>query len=69
MERIDFANNMAALIHGHTHPAVVAAVTAQLERGSAYTLATEAEIDYGRQLCERVESFDRIRFMNPAPRR
>ena len=26
VERIDFANNMAALIHGHAHPAIVAAV-------------------------------------------
>ena len=26
-ELIDFANNMASLIHGHSHPAIVAAVT------------------------------------------
>ena len=26
--RIDFANNMASLIHGHAHPAIIAAVPA-----------------------------------------
>ena len=30
VERVDFANNMASLIHGHGHPAIVAAVTEQL---------------------------------------
>jgi glutamate-1-semialdehyde 2,1-aminomutase len=31
-ERVDFANNMAALIHGHAHPAIVEAVTRQSRR-------------------------------------
>jgi glutamate-1-semialdehyde 2,1-aminomutase len=44
VERIDFANNMASLIHGHAHPEVVAAVRAQLGRGSCFTLGTEAEV-------------------------
>ena len=64
VERIDFANNMAALIHGHAHPAIVAAVTAQLERGTAYTMATQAEIEYARQLRCRAPGFERMRFMN-----
>ena len=45
-ERIDFANNMASLIHGHSHPAIVNAVTEQLHRGTAYTMATEAEVAF-----------------------
>jgi glutamate-1-semialdehyde 2,1-aminomutase len=64
VERIDFANNMASLIHGHAHPEVVAAVTAQLERGSCFTLGTEAEIVYAELMCERFPSFDQIRFVN-----
>ena len=64
VERVDFANNMAALIHGHAHPAIVAALTAQLERGTAYTMATRAEIDYARQLRARAPSFEKMRFMN-----
>lgn len=64
VERIDFANNMASLIHGHAHPAIVEAVSAQVRRGTAFTMATEVEIDYARHLCGRSPSFDKIRFMN-----
>ena len=62
--RIDFANNMASLIHGHAYPQIVDAVGRQLARGSAFTLATEAELEYAELLCERVEGFEKIRFMN-----
>ena len=63
-ERVDFANNMAALIHGHAHPAVVEAVTAQLSRGTAYTMASEVEVDFAEHLCNRSPSFDKLRFVN-----
>lgn len=62
--RVDFANNMAALIHGHAHPAIVQAVTEQLHRGTAYTMATEAEVRYAKLLTDRVPSFEKIRFTN-----
>lgn len=63
-ERIDFANNMAALIHGHAHPAIIKAVTEQLHKGTAYTLASEIEVALAKLLCNRVKSFERIRFVN-----
>jgi glutamate-1-semialdehyde 2,1-aminomutase len=62
--RIDFANNMASLIHGHAHPKITEAVIEQLKKGTAYTMATEIEAKYAELLCERVESFERVRFMN-----
>ena len=64
VKRIDFANNMASLIHGHAHPQVVGAVTEQLQRGTAFTLATEVEILYAEHLCGRNEGFEKIRFVN-----
>jgi glutamate-1-semialdehyde 2,1-aminomutase len=64
VRRIDFANNMASLIHGHAHPAVVSAVTDQLHKGTAFTLATEVEIDYAEHLCNRNPGFEKIRFVN-----
>jgi glutamate-1-semialdehyde 2,1-aminomutase len=63
-KRVDFANNMAALIHGHAHPAIVEAVTEQLQRGTAYTMATEAEVRFAQLLTDRVPSFEKIRFTN-----
>jgi glutamate-1-semialdehyde 2,1-aminomutase len=62
--RIDFANNIASLIHGHAHPAIVQAVTEQLHRGTAYTIGTEIEVEYAKLLCNRVPSFDKLRFVN-----
>ncbi len=62
--RIDFANNMASLIHGHAHPAVVEAVSAQLQKGTAFTLATEVEIEFAEHMCSRNVAFENIRFVN-----
>ncbi len=64
VERVDFANNIASLIHGHAHPAIVDAVTQQLQRGTAYTIGTEVEIEFAGLLCNRVPSFDKLRFVN-----
>ncbi len=64
VKRIDFANNMAALAHGHAHPTMVAALTEQLQKGTAFTMATEAEFNYAEYLCSRNPSFDKIRFCN-----
>ncbi len=62
--RIDFSNNMASLIHGHACPEIVEAVTAQLQHGSAFMLATEVEIAYAEHLVARSPSFEKMRFVN-----
>jgi glutamate-1-semialdehyde 2,1-aminomutase len=64
VKRIDFANNMASLIHGHAHPTVVEAVTEQLQKGTAFTMATEVELIYAEHLCQRTLNFENIRFVN-----
>ncbi|WP_420618504.1 aspartate aminotransferase family protein [Candidatus Poriferisocius sp.] len=63
-ERIDFANNMASLIHGHAHPAIVSAVADQLQKGTASTLTTEVEVRFAEHLCSRNPNFARVRFVN-----
>lgn len=62
--RIDFANNMASLIHGHSYHPIVEAVTEQITKGTAYTMASAIEVAYAELLCSRVPGFDKIRFMN-----
>lgn len=64
VSRLDFSNNMASLIHGHACPEVVSAVCAQVERGSAFMMATEIEVEYAEHLCSRSPSFEKLRFMN-----
>ncbi len=62
--RIDFSNNMASLIHGHAYSPIVRAVTEQLERGTAYMMATESEVAFAEHLCSRNPGFEKIRFVN-----
>ena len=64
VSRIDFSNNMASMIHGHACPEVISAVTEQLARGSAFMMATEAEVIYAEHLCSRNPGFEMIRFVN-----
>lgn len=64
IERIDFANNMASHIHGHAFPPIVEAVSAQLQKGTAFTMATEAEVRYGEYICGRSPNFAKVRFVN-----
>ena len=62
--RIDFSNNMASLIHGHAYAPIVEAVTRQLERGTAYMMATECEVAYAEHICSRNPGFEKVRFVN-----
>lgn len=64
VRRLDFSNNMTSQIHGHAHPAIVEAVAGQLARGTAFSLATEAEILFAEHICSRSPSFRKMRFVN-----
>ncbi|MGA2544844.1 MAG: aspartate aminotransferase family protein [Verrucomicrobiota bacterium] len=62
--RIDFANNMASLIHGHAHPVIVEAVSRQIQKGTGFTFATEVEVELAEHMTRRTKGFDKIRFVN-----
>jgi glutamate-1-semialdehyde 2,1-aminomutase len=64
IERLDFANNMASLIHGHSHPNIINAVTSQLQKGTAFTMGSEAEVSFAEMLTSRSPEFEKIRFVN-----
>ena len=64
VERLDFANNMASLIHGHSHPGIINSVTEQLQKGTAFTMGTEAEVAFAELLINRAPAFEKIRFVN-----
>ncbi len=51
--RVDFANNVASLIHGHAHPKIIAAVSEQMTKGRAFTVGTEAEILHAEHMITR----------------
>lgn len=61
---IDLLNNHTSLIHGHAHPAIIAAVTEQLTKGTSYATAIESQTRLAQILTERVASVDLVRFTN-----
>jgi glutamate-1-semialdehyde 2,1-aminomutase len=64
VERLDASNNFTALIHGHAFRPVIEAVTAQLDRGSAFAASTPEEVALARLLVDRVPGVEQIRFGN-----
>lgn len=63
-ERIDFVNNYSSLIHGHGHPAVLAALHRQADRLVAVGMPTEVEVELAELLCARIDSVEQVRFTN-----
>ncbi|MDK1494258.1 aminotransferase class III-fold pyridoxal phosphate-dependent enzyme [Sinorhizobium sp. 7-81] len=61
---IDFHNNFSTLVHGHRHPGTIAAITSQLERGTAFGNPTVADIDLAQAICDRVPAIELLRFLN-----
>jgi glutamate-1-semialdehyde 2,1-aminomutase len=61
---LDFTSNHTSLILGYRHPRVLDAVTRQLEKGTAFPGATVPQVRLAESLCERVPSFERVRFTN-----
>ena len=64
VQRIDFANNVASLIHGHAYQPIVEGVQKQLANGTAFSIGTEIEVDYADQLVARNPNFEKLRFVN-----
>ena len=61
---IDFNCNYTSMIHGHSHPDVVAAAIEQIHMGTGFSFGSEAEFRLAELLCGRSDTFDKMRFMN-----
>ena len=64
VDRLDFINTMTTLILGHAPRPVVQAVQEQLEKGVAYNAPNQHQIRLAKLLCQRIASFDLVRFTN-----
>ena len=61
---LDCNNNFTSIILGHADPEIENAVREQLSKGTAFSLATEAEIKLAELLCGRIPSCEQVRFCN-----
>src|SRR5438552_8281605 len=55
-EYVDYFGGHGALLLGHTHPAITAAVADQVQKGSHYGACHELEIEWGKLVQEIVPS-------------
>ena len=62
--RLDFYNNATSLIFGHAYPPVVAAISDQASKGTAFAIPTEPEVELAQLLIARLPSVEQIRFTN-----
>ena len=62
-EYVDLVCSWGALLHGHAHPEIIAAVTAAAARGTSYGAPTEAEVDLATAIIE-LTPVDQVRLVN-----
>jgi glutamate-1-semialdehyde 2,1-aminomutase len=63
-EYLDYVCSWGALILGHAHPDVVAAVSEQAARGTSYGMTSPLEIELGEKITRAVPSVEMVRFVS-----
>jgi glutamate-1-semialdehyde 2,1-aminomutase len=61
---IDYIGSWGPMILGHRHPAVMAAITRVLERGTSFGAPTDLEIELAEKIISALPSMDRVRMVN-----
>jgi glutamate-1-semialdehyde 2,1-aminomutase len=63
-EYLDYVCSWGALILGHAHPDVVAAVSDQAAKGTSYGMTSPLEIELGEKIAAAVPSIEMVRFVS-----
>jgi len=63
-EYLDYVCSWGALILGHAHPDVVAAVSDQAGRGTSYGMTSPLEIELGEKITRALSSVEMVRFVS-----
>ncbi len=61
---IDLLNNYTALVHGHAHPKIVAAITEQAPLGTVFPAPSRLQAELAERIKQRVQSVELLRFTN-----
>ena len=61
---IDYVGSWGPMIAGHCHPAVVAAIHAELEKAMSFGAPCELEVLLAEEICRRVTSIEKVRMVN-----
>lgn len=63
-ELLDYVCSWGAMLLGHAHPAVTAAIAEQAQRGTSYGATTELEVELAGIITKAVPSIEKIRFVS-----
>ncbi len=63
-EYLDYIGSWGAMILGHAHPSVTAALAEQAARGTSYGVTTELEVRLAEEIRAALPSIERIRFVS-----
>ena len=63
-EYLDYVCSWGALILGHAHPDVIAALYDQASKGTSYGMTSPLEIELGEKIVEAVPSIEMVRFVS-----
>ncbi len=63
-EYVDFLMSFGALIHGHAHPAIAAAVNQAMSEGSHFASCTPPEAEAAERVLRMVPAAEAVRFTN-----
>ncbi len=63
-ELIDYVCSWGAMLLGHAHPAVTAAIADQAKRGTSYGVTTELEVELATRITRAIPGIEKIRFVS-----
>ncbi len=61
---LDYICSWGAMILGHAHPAVTAAIADQARRGTSYGMTTELEVELARRITRALPAIEMVRFVS-----
>src|SRR5208283_1816439 len=61
---LDFVCSWGAMLLGHAHPAVTAAIADQAQRGTSFGVTTELEIELASLIIKAIPFLEKIRFVS-----
>ncbi|HEV3473239.1 MAG TPA: aminotransferase class III-fold pyridoxal phosphate-dependent enzyme, partial [Actinomycetota bacterium] len=61
---IDLVQSWGALLFGHAHPDVIAAVAEAARAGTSFGTPSESEVELARRVIEMVPNIERVRFVS-----
>jgi len=61
---LDYVCSWGAMLLGHAHPAVSAAIAGQAERGTSFGVTTELELELAALITEAIPHLEKVRFVS-----